>query len=736
MGKCSIPDKLSTTVASIRILKGDGKKGLFYALFTFTLVFLFVVQGIRTVISSIYFFNMESMGFSLALLFIGSFFTPLIYFLGVLKKESHAFSFLMTGFIIIVGRALMCFHLNILFTTIASAFTLGATLFFIPLFCNAIFTYVKQDIEEKKVLDSSMVSLKGPLVLSTGVGLTLIIDYLFRAAGYWFDISVYGLYLEGKLLIHPFLITLPLLLSFLYSLVNSHTILYREYEPSISSECTSSRLSLLDRNLFLPLSIGLISAFLTGFMIHPNTLIRWMPQSRYTLSGVNPMPLFLLAVSAVALFLVLLPHMTVRLGRKQYLGLLSSLNLLFLFSLIGWSHTDLLIFSYMTGISIFVLLLDFSVVLNDFWMYFSKAADFGSVIFKGFIFYFIWIFIYILSIIYGQLSVVSFLEGMLEETILFSGLLLAVLTVINGWRFKSGLEERSEDASFRYLPKRSRKGEKRSSVLQLLITTLLVTALLISVVYHPNVKDEDRGPKEELTVMTYNIFQGYNVDGGSSPEELYRVIERTDPDILLLQESETNRLTSGQTGLIYWLSHHLEYEHHYFGPPTREQIYGVSIMSRYPMQNCSVTYLPSPKDQRVAVRAEVNIHTPQGRRGVSVYSVHLGLEKGERRVQTDALMKNLEKEKNDRPMIIGGDFNSRPDTRTIQIFQSNFTDTWTERKENSSGYTYSSKRPRERIDYVFATEQDFEVERTWIVDDARASDHLPVVTRLRFNSSG
>jgi endonuclease/exonuclease/phosphatase family metal-dependent hydrolase len=319
------------------------------------------------------------------------------------------------------------------------------------------------------------------------------------------------------------------------------------------------------------------------------------------------------------------------------------------------------------------------------------------------------------------------------------------------------------------------------SVIAVALAALLVVG--IYVIGMGSAPPQEAGDPTSLTVMTYNIHQGLDNSGKIDPRLILANIKKADPDILGLQESETNRLISGNYDVVRWLARRLDY-HHYYGPGTRELIYGVSIMSRYPLRKGVVVDLESVRDRRVLVTSMVEV----GGREVAVDVVHLGLSAEDRFNQTLWLLEKRIRTV-DGPYILMGDFNTTEDADfvspvppidvgdgwhgqrmkefnriekeidtkgiSVRALEAGFRglsdyalhsarDSWRSMNPgNRRGFTWFDTRealgvPREnldppvRIDYIFVSDH-FEILESRIIenrDSMLASDHLPVVSVL------
>jgi endonuclease/exonuclease/phosphatase family metal-dependent hydrolase len=228
-------------------------------------------------------------------------------------------------------------------------------------------------------------------------------------------------------------------------------------------------------------------------------------------------------------------------------------------------------------------------------------------------------------------------------------------------------------------------------------------------------------PADSLTVMTYNIHQGYNTDGRINPWQILDPIEAVAPDILALQESDMNRITSTSADIVQWLAHTLDM-YTYFGPETKNHIYGVAILSKFPLSNTETYYLTSIDDQRVLVRADIQWNNQP----VSIYAVHMGLSEKDRTTQTAEVLEILAKNPN--PKILMGDLNSVPGSEQMDAFFTVFADAWTSSgyaPTDPLGYTSDSLEPQKHIDYILVS-CEFSVKTCEVIRNAYGSDHLPV----------
>jgi len=237
------------------------------------------------------------------------------------------------------------------------------------------------------------------------------------------------------------------------------------------------------------------------------------------------------------------------------------------------------------------------------------------------------------------------------------------------------------------------------------------------------------GETQPIRVMAYNLH--LFLEGGESGQynlkEALSVIEEDDPDVIGVLESDGCRVTSGNVDGVEWLGERLGY-HTAFGAPTSTRTPGVSILSRWPIEDVEYVELPvSRSPTRVATVATVR--TPNG--PTRVVATHFMTAKpGDvRDEQAEALVDTVE---GDESAVILGDFNVVPEREepAYRVLDDSFTDAWDAAEGTVGGpNTWSASDPVRRIDYVFL-KGDWEVREAEVSGNPRASDHLAVSAEI------
>jgi len=227
-----------------------------------------------------------------------------------------------------------------------------------------------------------------------------------------------------------------------------------------------------------------------------------------------------------------------------------------------------------------------------------------------------------------------------------------------------------------------------------------------------------------IRIMTYNLHNGFSTKGKLNMEEIARVIERNNPDIVALQEVSRGWVVSGRVDMLAWLSQRLHMP--YVFDPTADPFWGNAILSRYPILAYSREELP-PRNLfilRGFIAALIDVGNDQQIKVIATHFHHLEGQTDIRQLQSQTILDFLDDIDNNHTVLLG-DLNAEPTDREIaMLYQSRLRDA-AARMDPELAYTFASDNPHQRIDYI------------WVSSDLRvgdvkvplstASDHLPVV---------
>ena len=242
---------------------------------------------------------------------------------------------------------------------------------------------------------------------------------------------------------------------------------------------------------------------------------------------------------------------------------------------------------------------------------------------------------------------------------------------------------------------------------------------------------------ETIRVLCYNIHYGQGTDGRYDIQRLARVISKTQPDLVALQEVDVGVRRSNQIHQARELAKHTGMAVRY-GPTQHYQggLYGNAVLTRFDISDVLIQPLPytasSPKKTTYPRGAiAVSVRTPQGQplRFVSTHFQH-NLQ-ADRVAEARAINRLFAGEQESLPTILAGDMNATPQSEPIKILQQK----WTAALEETPAPSAPSINPKSRIDYVFFRPADrFRLVSTRVIHEPTASDHLPVFAEFELQN--
>jgi len=264
---------------------------------------------------------------------------------------------------------------------------------------------------------------------------------------------------------------------------------------------------------------------------------------------------------------------------------------------------------------------------------------------------------------------------------------------------------------------------KTSWVTPLLVLVLLVIPLIKIIYYEKPVATEGNG--FPVTVMTYNLHNGFNTGGDLDMEALAVVIEENNPDIIAVQEISRGWLISGRVDMLEWLSQRLDML--YISGPTEGQLWGNAILSRYPVVESTSYELP-PRDlflRRGYLVTKIDIGNGEILTVIATHLHHISEDSKIRQQQVPVILETWD---NTEMTIITGDMNAEPDSPEIQMIHDAGLIDVLSGSIPPEGYTYHSADLYQRIDYIWIS-HDLEADNARVFQ-SNASDHLPVVVEI------
>lgn len=243
--------------------------------------------------------------------------------------------------------------------------------------------------------------------------------------------------------------------------------------------------------------------------------------------------------------------------------------------------------------------------------------------------------------------------------------------------------------------------------------------------------------KTDLVVMSYNIrhcapYYGTPQTTVANVSAVAEVIREKRPDVALLQEVDSCTKRSLGIDQIKELAGLAGYPYYYFFKQKEYSggAYGAGMLSKYELKNITNHHLPREIEgqkitgSNVLGTAEITFN----QKDICVAVTHLSVKDYERTRQFPFILAELGKFL-EIPVIIGGDFNSKPDDVIISTLGNNgFMRT----NSDPEKFTIPSNAPNRELDYIaFKPQAAFEVISHTVYTGISASDHLPIMSILK-----
>jgi endonuclease/exonuclease/phosphatase family metal-dependent hydrolase len=235
----------------------------------------------------------------------------------------------------------------------------------------------------------------------------------------------------------------------------------------------------------------------------------------------------------------------------------------------------------------------------------------------------------------------------------------------------------------------------------------------------PSSESESIAADATLSVLTYNIRQGFGTTGRFDLEAVAQEIEERPTDVVALQEVGRGWVISGAVDTLAWLSHRLDMPA-YYGANLGD-LWGNAVLTRLPVFGVLNTHY------------QIEGRVPRGYQRVGIQTTgapitilhsHLDHEDDGETVRSTQVVRMLEDWGQAPRTILLGDLNASPGSIPIRtLANAGFVDA------NPNGpLTYRADDPTDRIDYIFVT-PDLIVKESQ-TRESLASDHFPVWASL------
>jgi len=232
-------------------------------------------------------------------------------------------------------------------------------------------------------------------------------------------------------------------------------------------------------------------------------------------------------------------------------------------------------------------------------------------------------------------------------------------------------------------------------------------------------------------VMSYNIHHGEGLDGKVDLDRIAVLIKKEGADIVALQEVDkgverTKRRDlpaelAALTGMTCIFSNNYSFQ---------GGEYGNAVLTRFPVKSGTNTHykMLRPGEQRGILQLKLDVRGHE----VMFMNTHIDFREddSERLLNTETIGQ-LFTNYAGTPIILCGDFNDVPGSRTYEKLAALFVDSWNV-AGTGPGLTIPAESPKKRIDYLWISKGSPITPLKMWVPESKASDHLPIVAELEF----
>ncbi len=660
-------------------------------LVSLTIAWLLLFQFIRLFFSSVFFINLVQTEINyVSFVFLLFFFLPLIL-VTIPKKFFNEILILVILYIAYISRFLIMFCLSPMVNIILSSLGAGLVLTWLAI------ELLKQNKEDRLFLAYSFTS-------------ALLVDLSLRLLGNSIDVS-------NHIAINAIIVLIGVISSVIAIKNNRKQEIEKENEAQLNSNelseksieqniAASEKRSSSSSFIFYKTSFILFSSlFLFSLVLNvPSALSHW--DRNYNSTS----PHFWILSAIILIFLALI------LGfYSKIIYLLHSINkyirlTLFLIAellLIPLLSVPSIIASYIATISVPILALFTMDIIQSAKIEKSKKTTFLMIYGLG-IFIMLLLFLFnIFAFNYDYVPAGSFFKAINNWLILIPLILSSffILKHVNTETF-GGLKQKLHSTRISFYS----------------LVTFVTMAFIFSSIFY-NVQQSVTYPNSpNLKVVTYNIQQGYSNNGKYNYHSVYLTLQELDADLISLQETETNRITSGNMDIVQWLAWKLNM-YYVEGPALDDLCYGVGLLSRYPIESYSVHLMPSEGEQTAFISAIIKYNNKE----INIIATHFGEHPKDKLDQAETIYHYV----NNLPYSYGllmGDFNVENGSDPYSVLTQKYHDSWLAlypSGTNTTGYNGDSCGDT-RIDLIFYYGQ-WTVHYCRVVTESLASDHKPVV---------
>jgi endonuclease/exonuclease/phosphatase family metal-dependent hydrolase len=645
-----------------------------------SLIFLFFLELISDFVEAVYALCLLTLSLNENVLSVLFLFSPLLLFF--YRKEFPDRILVIVGELMIVCRVLEALLVSVTQARmIVAGIGVGCFLIYFPVF-----------LQRKSKLDKE----QSGLTLGLGLAIGLALSILFRILGSTIDISTYSWFqMIGWILalIAAFMVICMLKTEEKVTMDNSTSL-----EHSVSTLKT------------IGLTLGLMGILIMIYYTFssPTVISRWTEGDYFFI--------LLLIILMLTLFVIFFTFKR-ELLTKMEPWMIWLMNALFVITLVLTIVLNQIQFPSSIGsypieaptttiihqIPLFLMLISFPIILIDFTLISRELINnkpsmgklAGSFTLAS-LFFLIMIFAHVFTTVYDYIDIIG---PLFRDMYWFVYLIVGLSACFPVILVKKGIFTFKKPVI-----------DLQSKIISIVVAFVAILALTGAYVFTPIPITPET--TTSITVMTYNIQQGYNEDGIKNLDGQLELIRSINPDIIGLQESDTTRIAGGNTDVVRYFAINLRM-HSYYGPKTVTGTFGIALLSKYPIKNPKTFFMYSKGEQTATIEAQIQVGTTL----FNVYVTHLGNDGP--LIQQEAIVEEVKGKNN---VVLVGDFNFRPNTLQYNLTTLTLNDSWFYSSAVDIVYLddleYNISR---RIDHIFVSPGTTVSECHYIV--SKESDH-------------
>lgn len=642
--------------------------------FLLGILFLFFIQNISTLISSIYI--MDLLFTSLDEKIVGLIFILSPALLLLIKDKGKSFTIFITGLLTVVCRIILPFTSTVPDIIIAGVGT-ASFLVFLP-------TLLSTNTEK--------------LHMNFGLGFTLgvLASVTLRSIGSTMDVSMTGITQSiGWILV-----------------IIAVVLLYKNFayiKKDNSDQITITHKSRAGSALVIMSSITLIYFVFSS----PGVLSRWTGADYNSIITVY---------AAVLTLTVLMFCMNNSILKRVRTGLLTVWNAVFFISLLSTillntipfpeTHESMAVTVYSgpwyQHIPMYIMLV-LSPVLFVNISFFSKNSSKEKPSMKGIagsytlagLFTIIMILMLIFTNVWGYVEPISlFFRNKFYLPFLLIGIAI-IIPCLMQFRRTADLEENNQASQIKF------------NLFNTIAASVLLIICVISLIATTPKQQSIATDKDELTLMAYNCQQGVDIYGNINADDQVKLLKSIDADIIALQESDTARISIGNFDVVKYFADKLNY-YSYYGPKTVTGTYGTAILSKFPLENTRSIFTYSNQDEVGTTFAEITYNG----KTIGVACVHPCGNDNSDQAFTDTLIETLSEYEY---IVSMGDYNMRETEACYSQIAQTLNDSWKELWSNPG--EANAPDVSDRIDYIFLNKNFKVIKSEYIPSPQSETDH-------------